>query len=185
MELTIERESGIRLVKLAAGGRWASPDDLKAFARNSGLLADFAFSRLLALKPKESGSVAATDIVRLIGLRYDVDVEGELEFRRSDAQDDATLVHFEAVGGEVRVAAEVEGEQRRGVLRPVKGRVTFDRDRMLIAMADGEWHTDVDWATRDHLLFGTKGVRDVDVQSHYEAEVQDGPAKGARIENSR
>lgn len=168
IKLTLDRDYGVRHVELLEGDR-VPLDDLRAFARNSNLLLDYAFAELLTLQPDETGEIAAADLVRMIGLRYDVQVDGSLKFRRRG--DQTQPYEFEPTGGEIRVSAEIDGVVRRGVLRPTGGLVRYDDQQMLVVSADAAWTTDVSWASQDHLLFGTTGMRDLDVRSHYEAEL--------------
>ncbi|MCA9234843.1 MAG: hypothetical protein KDA44_05205 [Planctomycetales bacterium] len=168
IKLALDVDYGVRHVELLEGDR-VPLDDLRAFARNSNLLLDFAVADLLTLKPDETGEIAAADLVRMIGLRYDVQVDGSLKFRRRGGQ--TTPYEFEPAGGEVRVAAEVDGELRRGVLRPLSGLVRYDVRQLLVVSADAEWTIDLSWASQDHLLFQTEGMRELTVRSHYEAQL--------------
>lgn len=142
-------------------------DDLIAFAERSGLLADYVMGEVLRKNIGDEFSVDARQVVRMIGLRYDVDVSGEIKLKREP--DDGELAVMSILGGEVVVEADVEGVRRRGRLLPAAGTVKYHRATLLVTEARVEWKADLSWATEDHLMFGTKEVSNPEAQSYYEA----------------
>jgi hypothetical protein len=157
---------GVRTIEVLEGDA-VPEDDLLFFAERSGLLTDYVIGEVLQKNVGDEFSVDAKQVVRMIGLRYDVDVSGEIKLKRE--ADEGELAVMSIVGGEVVIEADVQGVRRRGWLTPSAGTVKYHRVNLLVTEARVDWKADVSWATEDHLLFGTKGVRQLETKSYYEA----------------
>jgi hypothetical protein len=155
---------GIQTIEVLEGDLLPK-DDLLSFARNSGVLTDYVVSEVLRTEVGKTFEVDARNLVRMIGLNYDVDVEGAITLKREE--DKGGLAIMSVVGGEVRVKGNVDGIRKEGTLIPRKGTVEFDKNNLFVSWAQMEWKIDLDWVSNDHLLFGTKLVRDLEVKSHY------------------
>jgi hypothetical protein len=107
--------------------------------------------------------------VRLIGVDNEVDVRGSLTLKR-DADKEGMAI-LKILGGEVLLEATADGARRTGSLVPKNGVIKYDPKSLIVRWSQIDWEASLNWVSEDHLLFGTEEVRQLDVKSHYEAEV--------------
>lgn len=158
---------GVQTIEMLSG-EVLPRDDVASFARNFGLLMDYVVSEVDRIEVGEMFEVKVADVARMIGMNYDVDVAGSITLRRE--KDENGLAVMSVAEGEVVVEGNVQGVRRKGMLRPKTGIVKYDTKALFVRQAQIEWRADFNWFSEDHLLFGTRGMREVDARSYYEAQ---------------
>jgi hypothetical protein len=117
----------------------------------------------------------------MLSIGYDVKVDGELEFKKlPDAGPNGEAV-VEVAGGEVVVDASVDGIDRTGHLKPISGFARYSSEERVVREGRMAWQADTNWITTDHLLFGTEKIRNLKLESYYEAsQVKTGQQEAAQ-----
>jgi hypothetical protein len=180
--LEVEYISGLGVTYIKVlDGEQMDPNDLERLAYNSGLLMDYFLSKSDGAAPGETFEVRAQDVGGMLSIGYDVKVDGELEFKKlPDAGPNGEAV-VEVAGGEVVVDASVDGIDRTGHLKPISGFARYSSEERVVREGRMAWQADTNWITTDHLLFGTEKIRNLKLESYYEAsQVKTGQQEAAQ-----
>jgi hypothetical protein len=167
---------GFGVTKITAVGDAATkfgPADLERIALGSSLLADYYIFPGAKKREGDMWSVRADDVSGLLNL-YDCEVHGEVKLERGTDKilDGETMAILKIGGGEVTAV----GPERSITLRPESGILHF-YNPPTTASKSGKfpfvkkgwinWHATDAWASKDHLLFGTQRVSDLDMSTEY------------------
>ena len=154
-------------------GKELDPDRLRQLAYVASLFMDYFLAEGARKPANEPFDVRVQDVGAIFGLPYDVDPSGKLTFRkqREEDRDGERLSILELVGGDVLLQGTVDGIERSGEIKPLSGIVHYSDDKLLVP-AQATWQANARWFSKDHLLFGTEAMRNVKVETYYEADVK-------------
>jgi len=172
---------GVTRVKVLTGPKFPQPA-LELLGYNASLFLDYFIGRAQETAVEEKLTVRSQDIAGIAYFGYDVKVGGELVFRREavDApSDDAhPSLKLVPVGGEVSLAGDYGGSQRTVTLKPLAGEVLFAVEDGIVRSARSTWRINQNSFTKDHLLFQTERIRDLHLETRYDAERIDQKTEG-------
>lgn len=118
-----------------------------------------------------------------------MDVNGELVFRRDAVEAFASgaplPLKLSPVGGEVELSGHFGCSQKSVTARPLSGEILFSLEDGLVRSARSTWRMSQASFTEDHLLFQTKQIRDLKLETRYHAERVDQETKGQGLEKTR
>lgn len=165
---------GVTYIKVLDGEQ-IDPDDLERLAVNSGVLMDYFVSEAAAHQ-NEPFQVRVEDVSGLVSLGYDVTPRGylELQAQKAVAGADKNDVTMKISGGEISVEGNVDGVHTSGYLKPEEGVVHYDAQSKFVRSAKIGWQGRSEWFTTNHLLFGTKKLRQVKLETYYDANMVSG-----------
>jgi hypothetical protein len=179
LEMTYVSGLGVNHVRILQGDK-LDPEMLTYLARNSSLFCDYFISKADAAKRGEVVAVPVDDVGAIFGGFDQYGATGHIDLRKSAAAraagDGASLL--DVVGGSVEIEASDAGVTRRATLTPRKGVIEYEAGQRLVRRAISVFQADVLWATRDHLLFGTVAMRNLEISGYYEGRLTS-PAKAA------
>jgi hypothetical protein len=164
---------GVTYIKVLDGKRF-DPDDLERLAYNSSLLMDYFLFEGAKKADNEPFDVRVEDVRGVCSLNYDFQSTGKLTLRKTSEgdRDGEKPTVLQVVGGEVSLSGKVDGVERSGRIKPLPGGyVRYSDEKLLVRLARVSWQADTKWATKDHLLFGTENVRNVRMETYYEADL--------------
>lgn len=179
MRFEIEYVSGLGVTQIKVlDGKKLDPDTLTQLAHRGSLFMDYYVAEGNRKPIGESFDISAGDVSGLWGWLLDVKTSGKLTLRKkSEADRDGEAVSIlEVVGGEVNLEGTEDGIHRSGHIRPKPGGfVRYSEPKLLVRLAKMSWQADAQWFSTDHLLFGTEGMRDVKMETYYEADLAKEP----------
>lgn len=186
--LQVEYVSGLGVTRIRVlDGQRFDADDLMRLAYNLSMLVDYYLFPALDAEPDHQWEVRAQDVAGLMNVGYYGQLHGTLKLRRGNNRitpEGETQAVLHLVDGEVRFGGELPRElgAARGLdatLVPRAGTIHYSPEDWLVREARLRWDaTHVRFST-DHLLFGTERVRNLRVETYYEAQRVDGSEEDA------
>lgn len=172
-KLRIEYATGLGVIGITRlDGVDLSEDELTQLAHASTVLMDYYLFPAANKKVGETWDVRASDVAQMVmPLAVDTVVDGSLTLTRlKDESADVALL--KAVRGDLLLRNNDQLRQQHGRLTIKSGSARFSKADHLIRSARLTFDADLDVQGRpDFLLFGTKAMRDIEVDSRYESEV--------------
>ncbi len=152
-------------------------DELIRLAHASTVLVDTFVFPTANRREGEQWEVRAEDVGSLFAL-YDpvAEIGGTIKLRRETDETAGQVARLSVVSGAVTAQSNVGGKEQRGQLSVKDGSMLFDLKELYIRGAAIQFSASTLHQSRDHLLFGTEQLRDLRVESRYEAEFVE-PAK--------
>ncbi|HUY31489.1 MAG TPA: hypothetical protein VMV69_01815 [Pirellulales bacterium] len=160
---------GVTSIKVL-DGRKIDPDVLDHVARGSTVLMDYFVHKALD-EGHDPIVLHSKDVGDMFHLGEEGRVEGEVRLRRAGRDDAESIQKLEIEDGEFDIEIDEAGAKQSVRVTPKKGTMRYSREDMLIRHIDATWKADMLWATRDHLLFGARVSRDIEVRTYYEAKL--------------
>ncbi len=171
---------GVRSVRVVNGNY--DPKELREISASSGLLLDYYVFPGAKQPPGARWTVRAEDVAGMLALAAPGDgIDGELTLeRKADAQRQGATVAVLAArpGDAVRLTRDTDRGETSVRATVKAATILFSPQDLTVVEAEVKWSGATDSFSKDHLLFGTKRLRDVHVESKYFAERLDAPAAG-------
>jgi hypothetical protein len=122
----------------------------------------------------EPFEVRVEDVGGVFGLYDDLSPSGKLTLRKQteETRNGERMSILDVIGGEIQLVGTVAGVEHSGQIKPLSGTVYYSDDKRLVRRAKASWQANARWFSKDHLLFGTEGMRNVKVETYYEADVK-------------
>ena len=180
MRVRLEYVSGLGVVSTTVlEGNAIGKEDLVRLAHNSSLLMDYFISRSGEKKVGEEWPVRAQDVSNMTTpVGVDMTVDGELTLlREPDRKGTKGLQVLSVSPGEIELRGADSSGDQQGKVSVKSGTVEYSPDDKLVQEARLSFGATLDWRSRDHLLFGTKKVRDLTIETYYEAKPIKTPEK--------
>ena len=165
--------SGLGVTRIARlEGEPFDRDELIRLAHASTVLVDYFVFPTAKRQPGEKWDVRADDVGSLFAF-YEptAEIGGTISLRRGKDDVAGQVARLEVVGGAVTADGIVDGKEQRGRLTVRDGAMSFDLKDVYIRRASVKFSASSLYQSHDHLLFGTKQLRDLKVESRYEAEL--------------
>ncbi len=169
----VEYISGVGVSKVEiVEGRPRSDSDLEQLAYTTSLLMDYYIFPKLDAEIGDRWNVRAEDVATMIPFGYGYRVQGQIGVQRSsDSQlgdrsvrilniDPGSTVQFES--------RDSRRMQEAATARVISGVVDYCPEGLLVRRARIAWEGTTVAMSKDHLLFGTENIRNMDVQTYYE-----------------
>lgn len=146
--------------------------ELIQHAHASTVLVDYFVFSAAKRQPGEKWDVQADDVAGVFAL-YDptAEIGGTISLRRGKDAVAGQVARLEVVGGAVTADGIVDGKEQRGRLTVRDGTMSFDLKDMYISGALIKFSASSLFQSRNHLMYGTEQLRDIKVESRYEAEL--------------
>ena len=169
----IEYVNGLGVIGITRlDGLELAQDELTQLAHGSTMMMDYYLFPAANKKEGESWEVKATDVAQLVmPIAFDTVVDGAMTIKRlkDTTVDTATL---QPMRGDLLLRHNGLNQTQQGRLSIKSGTVQFSKTDHIVSLARLTFDADIDVQGRpDFLLFGTKAMRDLHVDSRYEAEV--------------
>ena len=147
-------------------------DELIRLAHASTVLVDYFVFPTAKRNPGDKWDVRADDVASLFAL-YDPQAEigGTISLRRDADSVAGQVAKLALVKGTVTARSEEDGKEHRGQLTVKSGSMSIDLKSLYIRTARVQFSASTLHQSKDHLLFGTEQLRDLKVESRYEAEL--------------
>ncbi len=147
-------------------------DELIRLAHASTVLVDYFVFPTAKRREGEKWDVRADDLGSLFAV-YDPSAEigGTISLRREKDEVANQVAQLEVVDGTVTASSTVDGKEQSGRLTVRDGKMWFDLKDVYVRRASIKFSASTLHQSRDHLLFGTEQMRDLKVESRYEAEL--------------
>lgn len=163
--------------------RFPDKDELTRIAHNAGLLADLHLAEAAEKRPGEETILRIKDIASMLALPYDVTFNGRVTVKKepNKPEEGQDLHTLSVPGGEMNVTANVDGNDREGVVRINSGTIHYSPNEKLVTKAEMSVDGTTSFVSRDHLLFGTTAIKSAKMRMWYQAK----PVKNeAAVKNS-
>lgn len=147
-------------------------DELIRLAHASTVLVDYFVFPTAKRRVGEKWNVRADDVGDLFAL-YDPSSEigGTIGLQREKDEIKDQIAMIKVIDGTVTATTTVDGKEQRGRLTVRDGKMSFDLKQMYVRVALFNFSASTLLQSRDHLLFGTEQMRDLKIESRYEAEL--------------
>jgi hypothetical protein len=139
-------------------------------ARGSTVLMDYFVEKAVD-EGRDPIVLDVKNVGDMFHLGEDGQVEGTVSLRRTDGDNTESIHGLEFVDGAIDIEIDEAGARQNVRVTPKKGTMRYSPDDMLIRHIDATWKADMIWATTDHLLFGTKVSREIELRTYYEAKL--------------
>lgn len=146
-------------------------DTILRMLEGNNILFDHVLAPAIDKPIGEIVQLDAERLSRMLALETDVSATGHVDVSRKGNQAGDVLLRVN--GGQVRVKANSGDLDRAGIVTPTSGDIKFNHLGKFVSRALIAWHVEAHWFDEDHLLFGTDSMRNVSVQSLYEAQLAD------------
>jgi hypothetical protein len=167
-ELTYTNGVGVTGIRVLEGKKF-DPDALQALAESSSLLLDYFIFPGAGKPVGERWTVRAQDVAGLMPLGYDAEVTGVLTLEREpDASAGEAVLAVKR--GELTVSGKKEHADEKAKVFVESGRVLYALKELMVRQADMRLRANTLYRSRDHLLFETEKLRDLDLRATYTAE---------------
>lgn len=165
---------GVTSISQLDGKHRFDRQELIRLAHASTVMMDQFVMPVAQTREGESWEVRPEDVGNLVAL-YDPSIElsGRLQLRRAVDDRPESLARLELEGGTVEARGEGGGQSREGRMAIRGGHILFDLTRHFVDRAVIRFSVQSLLQSRDHLLFGTDQLRDLNVESQYEAQFVD------------
>lgn len=172
-KVRIEYVNGLGVVGITRlDGLELTQDELTQLAHASTMMMDYYLFPAANKKEGESWEVKATDVAQMVmPIAFDTVVDGAMTIKRlkDTSADIATL---QPLRGDLLLRHNSLNQTQQGRLSIKSGTAQFSKTDHIVRSARLAFDADIDVQGRpDFLLFGTKAMRDLQVDSRYEAEV--------------
>ncbi len=171
-KVRIDYATGIGVVGITRlDGLELTEDELTQLAHASTLLMDYYVFPGLNKKVSETWEVRTAEVAQmLMPLAPDTVADGTLTLNYS--KEDADSATYKAVRGDLLLRQNDSLREQRGRFTIKSGTADFSKKDRLIRSARLTFDAGLDVQLRpDFLLFGTKAMRDLQVDSRYQAEL--------------
>ncbi len=168
LQITYDVKLGITQI-VVLSGKPLPKETLESIACHSSLLMDYYLFPATNKKVGDSWPVDASEIASLVSDGVGIGASGQLTVtRKPDVERDMQpLAQLELSGGNIFLEADDEGFRRQATLTPIGSEILFNVADKLVHQAKAKWRaTDTKFST-NHLLFGTKVMHDVEMESFY------------------
>jgi len=178
MEFDYVSGLGVTAVRVLRGAKFDEAM-LRLLASNSSLFLDYFIGNVEQTPVGEPLEVRSQDVSGLMPFGYDIQIDGRLIFRREPdgnaGPGEAPGKSLSPVGGEVSVATTSDGLRKSGRLKPISGTIQFSPEDRLVRRARIQWDVGMNWMSeeRRYLLFRTEGIRNLKLETRYNAERMD------------
>jgi len=177
LELTYVSGLGVVRIKVLEGRKF-DERRLDQLAYHSSLMMDYIMGEESKKPVGTPFEVSVSDIQSLCSFTYDVEAEGTLKLQKQEEHAQRyheKVVVLEVLDGQITVKGTVDGLRRNGRIAPLPGGyVHYSQDKALVRLAKIGWESNIEWVGEDHLLFGTKHIGKVKVETLYSAELVGG-----------
>lgn len=173
-KLQIEYVSGLGVtwVKVLKPIDLFNSDELTRLAHKLSPLIDFFIGEVAQMPAGETVEVPLADIAGLTDFGPGSEASGKLSLKNGGTTPKhPDWVELLLEGGEVKVQGIVDGVERTGSLRPIKGSFHYDPKDLLVRRADAQWQAEINWVGQGNLLFGTERITDLEIRTFYEADL--------------
>jgi hypothetical protein len=173
-KLKIVYVSGLGVTHIAQleGDHKFEPQELIRLAHASTVMVDHFVIPASKTAEGDSWEVKAEEVGSLIAL-YDPSIElgGSLQFHRATDIEPGKMAQLEVIGGSVTAQSESDQRSREGRLSIRHGSVQFDLTGHFVDRAVINFSAQSLMQSRGHLLFGTEQLRDLKIESRYQARL--------------
>ena len=168
--LEVEYITGLGVVSVTQRqGPAFSQDELEQLAHASTLLMDYFIFPAGTKQVGETWSVRAQDVCGLaMPVTLKAKTDGELTFKRE--KDDAGDVMLNAVKGSLTATQNELDVAQKLTITVDHGMLRFSPTDKIVRDARIRWNFSGKFESRDYLLFGTEKIRDLQVDTRYEAK---------------
>jgi hypothetical protein len=152
--------------------------ELIRLARSCNVMVDYFVFPLTKRKPGEQWEVQANDVGNLFAF-YDpiAQLSGSIKFIRGADEPAGEDVRLEIKGGTVRAHSATGGASTETNMIIEDGTAWFNQKNQYVRRANMKFSATGMFQSRDHLLFGTDRMRNLKIESRYEAELIDAGGK--------
>ena len=163
---------GVTYISQLAGEHKFDKQELIRLAHASSVMVDHFVMPSLKSGEREAWEVKAADVGSLIAL-YDpsIELDGSLKLHRAEDVEGGRTARLELDGGAVTARSDSSEQLREGRLVVRNGLVLFDLSEHFIDHAIISFAVQSLLQSRGHLLFGTDQLRDLKVESRYQARL--------------
>lgn len=172
-KVRIEYVNGLGVVGITRlDGLELTQDELTQLAHASTMMMDYYLFPAANKKEGESWEVKASDVAQMVmPIAFDTVVDGAMTIKRLK-DTSADIVTLQPLRGDLLLRHNGLNQTQQGRLSIKSGTAQFSKTDHIVRSARLAFDADIDVQGRpDFLLFGTKAMRDLHVDSRYEAEV--------------
>lgn len=172
-KLRIEYVTGLGVTGITRlDGVDLSEDELTQLAHASTVMMDYYLFPAANNKVGETWDVRASDVAQMVmPIASDTVVDGSLTLTRLK-DESADIALLKAVRGDLQLRHNDQIREQQGRLTIKSGSARFSEKDHIVRSARLTFDANLDMQGRpDFLLFGTKAMRDLEVDSRYESEV--------------
>jgi len=177
LELTYVSGLGVIHINVLEGKK-IDKGRLDQLAYQSSLMMDYIMGEESKKPVGTPFEVSVRDIQSLCSFTYDVEADGTLKLQKQEdhaQRNDEQVSVMEVLDGQITVKGTVDGLRRNGRITPLPGSyVHYSQDKALVRLAKIGWESNIEWVGEGHLLFGTKHLGNVKVETYYSADLVGG-----------
>lgn len=168
LEIHYTNGIGITKVRIIAGEK-LEKSDLELIAANLRPLSDYFAGKINDASVGETRELKLEDVSGVVPIGLDYDVTGILRVKKT--AETPPQHDFSVVYGVARVMDSFGRRSQEGTLKLTSGEVTFDSDQQFVRHFWAKWEAKTLVLNERHLLWETKTIRNLAMQSTYKAEV--------------
>ncbi len=162
---------GVSHVSVVEGNR-RDPDDLEQLAYTTSVLMDYYIFPNRDAEVGERWEVRAEDVASMIPFGYGYRPRGRIGVQRAKNAElggqPVRTLHLDP-GSTVQIEARGRRVDEEATARIITGVVDYCPNDLLVRRARIAWDGTTTAMSKDHLLFGTENIRNLEVETYYEA----------------
>lgn len=159
---------GVTSIQVLEGKKF-DPDALQALAESSSLLLDYFIFPGADKAVGEAWTVRSQDVAGLMPLGFDPELGGSMKLQREENASSGDAV-LGIKRGQLNVNGRKQNAEESATFFVESGKVFYALTDLMVRHADMRLRANTIYRSRDHLLFQTEHLSDLEIRATYGAE---------------